>query len=157
MKGIGHPNKKKSFHKPLKKCCCYCMLCWNYWRCVLDVLNILLDVLYKCFSFTLMFFLDKMLLKIQCARSKRANFHVSQFTGVYIFHMSNWLVGGKYADLLRKGTNVHRGKGWKKLEKKEFFGNRGRGKNIIFLENIHPCADIIWDKNKIILYIYITI
>ena len=129
------------------------MLCWNYWRCVLDVLNILLDVLYKCFSFTVMFFLDKMLLKIQCARSKRPNFHVSQFTGVY---MSNWLVGGKYADLLRKGTNLHRGKGWEKLDF-FFFGNTGRGKNIIFLENIHPCADIIWDKNKIILYIYNSI
>ena len=55
-----------------------------------------------------------------------------------------WL-GEKYNYLLRKSAKIRR-KRWKKRKfsmylkgKMIIFGNRGRGKNIIFWANIDPC------------------
>ena len=87
-------------------------------------------------------------------------------TGVYIFHspqgggddknMSYCLVGEKYDDLLRKNANI-RGKRWKKKGKrgnfhctwgkKYHYGKRGEGKNINYLDNIHPRSHV-FNKGK---------
>ena len=63
--------------------------------------------------------------------------------------MSYWLVGKKYDDLLKKKRKYIRVKKWKNAEKEEiftvlgekisFWRKRGGGKNIKYLDNIHPC------------------
>ena len=79
------------------------------------------------------------------------------FPGVYIFHFSFWKIwsigwlGKKYDYLLRKNANI-RGKRWKNGKKVKFslylggknhFEKRWWGKNILFWENIHPCAFLL--------------
>ena len=64
--------------------------------------------------------------------------------GVYIFHFKIWVVGWlgkKYDNLLRKNANIRgkRGNFHCIFGVKYHFGKGGGGKNINYLDNMHPC------------------